>query len=169
MIQQAREEIAADMDFGTLCDLASEEGILSIVDCNDQRFLAPSSMVEEVKKACKEINQKVPETRGEVAAVIYRSLADCYRKTAEEIEDSMGTAYESIHVVGGGAQASFLNRLTAEATGKRVLAGPIEATAIGNLAVQMINAGIYKDLQRARQCIRTSFNIEVYEKQEAIQ
>ena len=162
MIQSVKKEIGQDYSFGEICEMASKANILSIVDANDDRFLVPKNMTEEVKKACKESAQQVPETLDEVAAVIYNSLAKCYGKTISEIEKLTGKHFDYIHVVGGGANAGYLNKLTAMATGKPVLAGPTEATAIGNLSVQMIAEGELKNLKDARNCIYESFNIKVY-------
>ena len=120
-------------------------------------------MTEEVQKACKESGQQVPNGIAQVAAVIYQSLAKCYADAIEEIEQLTGKSYDSIHVVGGGANAQFLNELTAKKTGRTVYAGPTEATAIGNLAAQMIADGIWKDLKSARTCIYESFPIAVYD------
>ena len=98
-----------------------------------------------------------------MAAVIYNSLADCYRICCREIEALTGVRYDCIHIVGGGANADYLNRLTAKATGKTVYAGPTEATAIGNLAVQMITGKECSNLKDARKCIFHSFEIKQYE------
>lgn len=162
MIQSVKKEIAADMSFGEICEAASKAEITSIVDCNDDRFLAPENMTEEVKQACKDKGEQVPETVAEVAAVIYNSLAKCYAKTLKEIEEMTGSTYAQIHVVGGGANAEYLNQLTARETGCKVLAGPTEATAIGNIAAQMIADGVVRDLQDARNCIYQSFEIKIY-------
>lgn len=163
MIQSVKKEIGADLSFGEICDMASKCEIRSLVDCNDERFLAPKNMTEEVRRACEESGQQVPEGIAQVAAVIYNSLARCYAATVEEIEGMTGCYYESIHIMGGGSNAEYLNRLTAKATGRKVLAGPVEATAIGNIAAQMIAEGELKDLQEARNCIYQSFPIMVYE------
>ncbi len=163
MIQSVKKEIGQDMDYGTVCRIASEETIASIVDCNEERFLAPASMAEEVKYACRDSGQEIPEGIGQIAAVIYNSLAKCYAKTIGEIEEITGKKYDKIHIVGGGANAGYLNGLTAKATNRTVIAGPIEATAIGNIAAQMIAGGELRDLKDARECIFRSFPIEVYE------
>ena len=163
MIQSVKKEIGGGLGFGEICEAASGCGIASIVDCNDDRFLAPADMTEEVRAACRESGQQEPEGIAEVAAVIYNSLAKCYADAKKEIEAMTGISYESIHIIGGGANADYLNRLTAKVTGKKVLAGPVEATAIGNLAVQMIADGVLGSLQDARKCIRESFPIKVYE------
>lgn len=163
MIQSVKKEIGKDVSFGEICDAASKCSIESLVDANDPRFLAPENMTEEVKQACKEAGLEVPETLAEVAAVIYKSLAKCYGETLEELEAQTGCKYQKIHVVGGGANAEYLNRLTAQFTKRKVLAGPTEATAIGNLAVQMIALKEFADLKAARSCIYESFDIKVYE------
>ena len=98
-----------------------------------------------------------------MAAVIYNSLAKCYGKTIAEIEEITGKQFEGIHIVGGGANAEYLNQLTAKATGKTVYAGPTEATAIGNLSAQMIAGKELQNLNDARNCIFESFEIKIYE------
>lgn len=162
MIQSVKKESAPDLGFGEICALASKEAITSFVNVNDARFLAPENMTEEVKKACEESGQQVPQTIGELAAVIYHSLAECYAKTVEEIEALTGITYPKIQIVGGGANAQYLNELTAKYTGKNVCAGPTEATAVGNLAAQMIAAGKLKDLKAARACIAESFEMNIF-------
>lgn len=162
MIQSVRKELVPDMSFAEICELAEKEKITSLVDVNDERFLAPESMVEEVRSACWETLQQVPKTIGEIAAVIYNSLANCYAMAAKEIEIITEQKYQELHIVGGGANADFLNKLTAKYTGKTVLAGPTEATALGNISVQMITAGEFADLKEARECIYHSFEIKLY-------
>ena len=162
MIQSVKKEIGGKLGFGEICEEASKCSISSIVDCNADRFLAPENMTEEVKAACRESGQKEPEGIAQTAAVIYNSLAVCYAKAAKEIEQMTGISYDCIHIIGGGANADYLNRLTAKATGKKVCAGPVEATAVGNLAAQMIADGTLMDLKDARKCIRASFPIKDY-------
>ncbi|MBO5354099.1 MAG: rhamnulokinase [Lachnospiraceae bacterium] len=162
MIQSVRKEIAPEMSFGDICSQAAECRIPSLVDCNDDRFLAPANMTEEVRNACKEAGMQVPEGIAEVAAVIYNSLAQCYAETKEKIQQMTGKNYDSIHIVGGGANADYLNRLTAAAAKVPVYAGPTEATAIGNLAAQMLAAGELANLAEARSCIFDSFAVKEY-------
>lgn len=119
-------------------------------------------MVKEVQAACAETGQQVPEGIAEVAAVIYNSLAKCYADTAAEIEQMTGRHYDSINIVGGGANAVYLNQLTAKACGKTIYTGPTEATAVGNIAVQMIAGSELADLSAARRCIFNSFEIGTY-------
>lgn len=163
MINSAKKEIADDMSYADICAMASKTTIASIVPANDDRFLAPKNMTEEVKAACRESGQQVPEGIAEVAAVIYHSLAKCYADTMNEIEEITGKKYDCIHIVGGGSNAVYLNELTAKACGKTVYTGPTEATAVGNVAAQMIAARELADLKSARECIFHSFKINKYE------
>ena len=91
--------------FWNICEMASKCRISSIVDANDDRFLAPEHMTVEVQKACEESGQQIPQGITEIAAVIYNSLAVCYAKTLKELEEQTGCQYRKIHVVGGGANA----------------------------------------------------------------
>lgn len=163
MIQSVRHETGDAYSFATICEEAEKsKDFPSRVDVNDDRFLAPSNMTEEIKKACADSGQKVPETLGEIATVVYQSLADCYAKAIEGIETITGLKYDAINIVGGGSNADYLNKLTAKASGRTVYAGPGEATAIGNIAVQLIKAGELSDLKAARQCIFDSFGVKEY-------
>lgn len=163
MIQSVKKEFEEDLSFGAICERASKEKIASIVDCNDNCFFAPKSMIKAVQDFCANTNQQVPRTVGEISAVVYNSLAYCYGETVKEIEDITGNTYDTIYVVGGGANAGYLNELTAKYTGKKVSAGPTEATAIGNIVVQMLQDGVFPDLPAARTCIGESFDINYYE------
>ncbi len=173
MIQSVRKELEEgyqfagrgndeDFSFAHLCEKASEESIDSLVDANDDRFLAPESMIREIKDACWEKELEVPETPWQIARVIYRSLAVCYKEAAEEIESLTGKKFDAINIVGGGSNARWLNELTAEITGKKVLAGPGEATAIGNLGAQMIANGDFVDLKAFRSCVFDSFGVMTF-------
>lgn len=163
MIQSVKKEFEEDLSFADICDRASKETITSIVDCNDDCFLAPESMIQAVQDFCKKTGQPVPKTVGEIAAVIYNSLGKCYGDTVKEIEAITGNTYDTIYVVGGGANAGYLNELTAKYTQKKVSAGPTEATAIGNMIVQMLHDGVFASLPEARVCVGRSFDIKNYD------
>ena len=163
MIQSVKKEFTENLSFAQICEMASKETISSIVDCNDDCFLAPKSMIEAVQKFCRDTNQQVPETVGEISSVIYNSLAKCYGATVEEIEAITGKKYSTIYVVGGGSNAGYLNELTAKYTGRKVSAGPSEATAIGNVIVQMLHDGVFASLPEARTCVKESFDVKIYE------
>ena len=132
----------------------------SVVDANDDRFLAPESMIDAIKDYCRESGQQVPETVGEIMQCVYLSLARLYREAVEGLSAITGKTYTSLNIVGGGCQDMYLNQLTANATGLTVYAGPVEGTAIGNLVVQFIAAGEFEDLQSTRNAIKGSFDIK---------
>ncbi len=164
MIQSARHEWNDRYSFGELCEMAEAcTEFPSRVDVNDESFLAPDSMLQAIREYCARSGQPIPEEPGEFAAVIYQSLADCYGRTVREIEEITGRTYHSINIVGGGANAEYLNRLTAKATGKTVYSGPTEATAIGNITAQMIKNGEFESLEEARSVIFDSFEIKCFE------
>ena len=165
MIQSVRKELRAageDYSYDELCKKAALETIPSIVPCQDDRFLAPKSMIGEIRSACAESGQQVPEGAFELAAVVYNSLAVCYKETIEGIEEITGKYYDHINVVGGGSNAAYLNEVTAKTTERTVYAGPGEATAIGNMLVQMLADGVFKDLAEARSCVFRSFDVKEF-------
>ena len=162
MIQSVRGQLAPEMTYGELCDQASREKIESIVDCQSDCSLSPDDMAEAIRDYCRKTNQQVPETLSELACVIYRSLAKCYAEKLDEIQKLTGVKYDRINIIGGGSNAVYLNRLTAEYTGTAVHAGPAEATAIGNILAQMLKAGVFRDLKEARSCVAESFEVEIY-------
>lgn len=162
MIQSVKKELAPELSYARICEMAAQERISSVVDCNDDVFLAPENMTQAVQDFCADTGQQVPKTLAQIAAVIYHSLAKCYADTLGIMEEITGKHYDTIHVVGGGSSADYLNELTARYTGRRVSAGPAEATAIGNITVQMLSGGVFKDLSEARRCICRSFDIRHY-------
>ena len=162
MIQSVRNKLAPNMSYGELCELASKETITSTVNCQDESFLSPDDMVEAVKNYCEKTGQEIPDTLPKLAAVIYNSLAKCYAEQLTQIEKLSGKKYDKIYVIGGGSNASYLNELTARYTGVSVCAGPSEATAIGNILAQMINAGEFENVKAARECVASSFEVKIY-------
>ena len=138
---------------------------LWMIQSVQKEFLAGYSfegMTGAEEAACRESGQEVPVTPWQISRVIYRSLAACYKTALTQIEEITGRRYDTIHIVGGGSQAEWLNRLTAEETGRIVMAGPGEATAIGNLGSQMIADGVFPDLPEFRHCVRDSFHVKKY-------
>ena len=164
MIQSVRHELDDKYSFAELCEMAEEcKTFPSRVDVNSDEFLAPESMIDAIKEYCKKTNQQIPEQIGEIATVIYQSLAESYGQTVKEIEENTGRTYEAIYIVGGGSNAEYLNKLTANATGKTVYAGPLEATAIGNIMAQAIRDEQIENLMEARKCVMNSFEIKKYQ------
>ena len=160
MLQSVKRELNNQYGFGEISDMARAAEIDSVVDVDDMRFLAPKSMIDMVKTVCAETNQAVPQTVGEVAKVIYLSLSACYGKAVRQMEEITGRTYSRLHIVGGGCQDGYLNELTAKSTGKAVYAGPIEATALGNLLVQMLANGEFASLEEGRTAIANSFDVK---------
>ncbi|MBE7090124.1 MAG: rhamnulokinase [Clostridiales bacterium] len=162
MMQNVKKEYDDKYNFIELANLAREAknaGFRSLVDVSDQSFFAPTSMVQAVKDYCAKTNQPVPETVGEVSYCIYSSLAMSYKLAVEQIEEMTGMKIKEINIVGGGCQNAMLNDETAEKTGRTVVAGPIEATATGNLLAQLLADKAIKDLADGKALIRKSFEI----------
>ena len=163
MIQSVRNEMNKAYSFAQLCAMAEEvKDFPSRVDVDEHRFFAPDSMIGTIREACSESGQPVPETPGELATVVYQSLADCYKKSLSNLEAMTGKTYPAINIIGGGANAEYLNQLTANATGKTVYAGPTEATAIGNIVCQMLACGDFSSVSEARSCIFDSFAVKTF-------
>lgn len=157
MIQNIRREAAPRASFAELCQSAEQARISSVVDCQAEEFLAPASMAEAVRQYCKKTGQPVPESPGELACVVYHSLAASYGKILREMETAAGTSFQALYIIGGGSNAEYLNRLTASCTGLPVYAGPAEATAIGNALSQMTADGVFPTMESARECAARSF------------
>ena len=168
MIQSVRRELGEKTgtrpSFPELIAAAKEAADFpSCVDPDDNRFLAPASMIEEVRAACADTHQPVPAATGEVMQCVYNSLTQDYRRAVETLQSLTGKTYTSLNIVGGGSQDGYLNQQTANATGLTVFAGPTEGTALGNLMVQFIHSGDFADLAEARAAIRRSFEIKEYQ------
>ncbi len=158
MIQEVRREHGAIQSFAELAESAGrEEAFRSLVPCNDDRFLNPPSMTAEIVAFCQESGQPVPDTPGRLARCIFDSLALTYLDAMRELERLTGQKYEVLHIVGGGSNNKSLSQLTADLLGIEVWTGPSEATAIGNIAVQLIADGSLTDIGQARQVIADSF------------
>ncbi len=132
LVNELRRCLCPDMGFPEIVKAAEESSCDVLVDANAPQFLAPESMKEAFDEAVSGL-----ETVGDYFRCAYRSLAISYRDAIRELEENTGTTYECLYIVGGGAKNQFLNRLTQETTGKKVIALPIEATALGNLKIQM--------------------------------
>ena len=133
LINRLRDELCPGKDFGEIVREAEADSFDETVDANDNVFMAPESM----KSAFDENLTHKPSTTAGYFRCAYRSLAYTYRDAVNELENITGRKHHAIYIVGGGAKNSFLNRLTEQATGKKVIALPIEATALGNLKIQM--------------------------------
>lgn len=132
------------------------------IDVNDASFLAPDNMITAIQDYCRKSKQSIPETPATLARTIYDSLALCYALELKELEKLKRKQITKLHIVGGGSSNTFLNQLTADVANIKVIAGPSEATAIGNIAMQMVTAGEVSAIEKARACIRQSFDCTIY-------
>jgi len=137
-------------------EAAQSQGFRSLLDPADPRFFHPANMIAEIQAACGEAGEPVPVTAGELARCAYDSLALLYRQRLRLLSEVTGRRFARLHVVGGGSQAMLLNRLCAAVTGIPVLAGPAEATAIGNALAQLIALGALSGVSEARRLVRVS-------------
>lgn len=135
----------------------------SIIDPDDALFLAPNDMPTAIRSWCQKTQQPVPETDGQLIRCVLESLALKYRVVLGWLEELSGERVEVIHVVGGGCQNALLNQFTANACGKPVVAGPIEATALGNVLVQARAAGALSSLQDIRSVVRASVELVTFQ------
>jgi rhamnulokinase len=150
-------------DFGQMVEQAGrEKPWRSIIPVNDREFLNPASMTDSIRERCRRSNQPVPETVAQIARCVFDSLALSYRTVKQEIETLCGVKLKRIRIVGGGCQNRLLNQLCADACELPVTAGPVEASALGNLSAQMIALGVLEDLSAARSLICSSFEMHDY-------
>lgn len=166
IIQESRRQWkreGKDYSFAQMEAWAKESpAFRSLIDVDDPDFGTPGDMPGKIRAYCNRTGQPVPETVGEVVRCIYESLALKYRSVAERVMALRGRRAKVIHVVGGGTKDRFLSQLTADACGIPVCAGPEEATAIGNLMMQLIAAGELADLSEARRVVAASFETKQY-------
>ena len=159
ILQSVHKEICEDITFADMVTLARASEYDGLIDVGEDRYFAPESMVAAIREACRETSQAEPQTPGDFARCICRSLAGSYAKTIKNLSALTGTDYDSINIIGGGSQNDYLNEVTSAACGLPVYAGPTEATALGNIAAQMIADGTLSGLDEARDVIRLSFDI----------
>lgn len=160
LVQECRNEWIRQGDsltFSEMVTLAeSAEPFRSLVDPNDQSFVAPGDMPKRIADFCAKTEQPVPETKGQILRTALESLALRYRLSVEELERITGKKIDVLHLVGGGCQNKLLDQFTASAIQRKVLTEPVEATALGNIAVQAIATGDIKNLDKARDIIANS-------------
>lgn len=167
IIQETRRQFkrdGKDYSYADMEKMAREaKAFKCFIDPDAQVFVTPGNQIQRIKDFCRATGQEVPETDGEVVRCIYESLAMKYKLTFDNLKDCTGSDFKAIHMVGGGTKDGFLCQMTSDATGVPVVAGPIEATAAGNVAVQLIASGEIKDLAEARKIIADSFAVVKYE------
>ncbi len=161
IIQSVRRELDGKYSFSELCDMATAVGDTEYrINVNDNRFLAPKSMMGAIREAC-----GAPDMPLDVLlCCVYHSLAECYAETIKEITEMTGKAPDALHIIGGGSKDGYLNSLTAKALDIPVYTGPTEATAIGNILSQMLGVGVFENIAKARETVFNSFDVKKIEK-----
>ncbi|MBS4176814.1 rhamnulokinase [Lederbergia citrea] len=163
ILQEVRRKLNGDFSFEQLVEEAKQvQPFQQFINFNDHRFLNPVNMIEEIQEYCRETNQSVPESAGELASAVFNNLAIIYAIALEDLERITSKQINRVHIVGGGANNEFLNQLTANLSGKTVYAGPSEATAIGNLIVQLIALNELEHIESGRQLVIDSFEIKKF-------
>jgi len=166
LVQECRREWGRqgqDHSYDEMTRLAAEsEAFLALINPDDDGFFHPGDMPERIREYCQKTGQRVPQTKGEVLRVALESLALKYRWVLERTEELSGKKLDPIHIIGGGTKNRLLNQFTADAIGRTVVTGPVEATAIGNVLMQAIGLGHLNSLAEARAVVRNSFVVEEY-------
>ncbi len=155
LFQGIRRSVNKQYSYDEMMALAEQSDYKDVFDPNDSSLVAPPDMLSAIRKLLGD--DELP--LGDVLAAVYHSLASCYARTIAEIENIAHRRFDAVHIIGGGSKDVYLNKLTAKYTGKAVFAGPVEATAIGNLISQCMYCDRALDLDAARQLVRKSFNI----------
>lgn len=167
LIQESRRQWqreGKDYSYADLEKLAlSEEPFKCFIDPDAPEFVPQGNIPERVREFCRKTGQHVPESVGEIMRCIYESLAMKYRMTFEKLCECTGKDYPVIHVIGGGTKDGLLCRMTASSCGKTVKAGPIEATVMGNVAVQLMSDGTIGSISEARKAVAASESLKTYE------
>ena len=170
LLQESRREWIRQgmtLSFNDLDRMAEEsEPFRSLINPNALRFLKPDQMPQKIAAYCRETGQPVPETPGEVTRCIFESLALLYRQTLAKLEELTGQTITRLHMVGGGTKSSLLNQYAASGTGRTVFAGPVEATACGNILIQALTLGHLDSIAALRQTVADSFPVLEYQPQQ---
>jgi rhamnulokinase len=165
LLQECRREWmleGSEYSYEELARMAAEARPFSAT-IDPDAFLEPGGMPDKIARHCAASGQAAPATHGEYARAILESLALRYRQVLENLEALSGRSIQVIHIVGGGSRNTLLNQFVADCTGRRVVAGPSEATAIGNILVQAMGAGELGNLDEIRQVVRDSFELATFE------
>ena len=169
LIEQCKKEWEKEgtVTFTEIVQAANEASpFRCFINPDSPSFASPASMTAAIKEYCRVTGQPVPETMGEIARCIYESLAFRYKQVLSNLQKLATFPIETLHIIGGGAQNKMLNQFTANAVGKTVLAGPSEATAMGNILLQAKAAGLVKDKKEIRRIIRNSVELEMFDPEE---
>ena len=166
LIQEIRRNFRAmgrDYSFNDMEQLAKAEApFVSFIDPDAPEFATAGSMPEKIRSYCEKTNQPIPESDGALVRCIYESLAMKYRFALNQLSENTGKAFENLHLLGGGTKDGFLCQMAANSLGIPVVAGPTEATALGNIIIQLIALGDIKDIDEGRRLIRAQESVKEY-------
>jgi len=166
LVQECRrqwEREGVELSYSELAEMAEKAApAVSFIEPNDPRYAAPGDMPARIRDACRESGQAVPEGRAEVVRCVLESLAKTYADTARAASELTGRPIERLHVVGGGSRHDLLNRMTAQQLGVPVVAGPLEATALGNILSQALATGAVADRAEVRSVVAASEEVTEY-------
>ena len=167
LVQECRREWirqGEELSYDAMTQLAEEsEAFLSVIDPDFDEFIHPGDMPGRIQKYCADTNQRIPQTKGQILRVVLEGIALKYRLVLERLEEVTGKRLDPIHIIGGGTKNHLLNQFAADSTGRVVITGPVEATAIGNILMQSIAMKHLGSLADAREVVRASFEPKVYE------
>ena len=167
LIQECRREWSRqgdDLDYGTMVEMAASAPAFGpVVYPGDDLFLAPGDMSTRIRAFCENSGQNSPGSRGAVLRSALESLALEYRWVAERLDEIAGKHLDTIHIIGGGCQNELLDQFAADATGRTVVTGPIEATALGNVMVQALALENIGSLAEGREVVKKSFDLKTFE------
>ena len=167
LVQECRRIWMREGDTYSYDDLtqlaAGAKPFTAIIEPDDLSFLSPENMPEAIQTFCRRSSQAIPQTRGEIIRTILEGLALKYRWTFEKLQVVLGRELHRIHIVGGGSKNRLLCQFTADVTQEPVIAGPVEATSIGNILVQAVAKGYLSSYAEAKELVRRSFNLVEYE------
>jgi sugar (pentulose or hexulose) kinase len=163
-----REKDGREMEWKDIYGQAKRaKPFAAFIDPDDKSFYNPPDMEKAINDYCRRTKQKLPAGRGAVLRLVYESLALKYRHISEDISKISGQPTKVVHIVGGGSRNEMLNQFSADAIGMPVVAGPVEATAVGNAMVQALGMGVIKSMHDALPIIRKAFPIKAYKPQNA--
>jgi rhamnulokinase len=167
LVQECRRTWARqgqDHTYDELAEMAAQaEPFLAVIDPDDGEFFKPGNMPARIREFCGATGQPIPESKGAILRCALEGIALKYRWVLDRSEEILGHALEPLYIVGGGTQNQLLSQFTADATNRQVIAGPIEATATGNILMQMLALGLIGTVQAGRQIVRNSFSLSTYE------
>ncbi|WP_161526359.1 rhamnulokinase [Enterococcus sp. JM9B] len=162
-VKRNLEQIGRNYSYDEITSLAYQASpFKTFIDTDYPDFISPGNMIQRIQEYARKTQQAIPDSDGEIFRCIYESLAMKYKYTFLEISDAVGKDFRTVNIVGGGSQAQILCQMVADASNLLVSAGPVEATAIGNISVQLLAQDVFKNLQEVREWVKDRFKVKQY-------